>query len=226
MKNSYTQIHYNEDLRPYTKYPPKLCKYWAEKYLKTSSGKLLDVCCGRGEHLEIYQKMGFEVYGVDKDTVAKDKGLRAFKVEMGVDKLPFKDNFFDFVIMKSAIEHIGNVYHAMGEIHRVMKPGGKIIITTEDWKRDYKVFYDDVDHKSPFTKWSLKDLLLRYDFKNANVEYFYHLPFTWKGKIYHTIPFIIARLIPIDFPVAVKFNPLIKLIFFSRSREILGYGEK
>jgi len=226
MKNSYTQIHYNEKLRPYTKYPPRLCKHWARKYFKTNKGRLLDVCCGRGEHMEIFQRMGFEVYGVDMDNIAKDKGLNAAKIEVGEDKLPYKDNFFDFVIMKSAIEHIKNVYQAMEEIHRVLKPGGKIVITTCDWKKDYKIFYDDVDHKTPFTKWSLNDFLLRYEFKNVNVDYFYHLPFTWKGKIYRTIPFLISHLIPINFPCTIELTPIIKLIKFSREREILGYGEK
>jgi len=226
MKNSYTQIHYNEKLRPYTKYPPKLCKYWADKYFKASSGKLLDVCCGRGEHMEIFKKMGFDVYGVDMDTIAKDKGLSVEICEVGIDKLPYPNDFFDFIIMKSAIEHIRNIYPAMEELYRVLKKGGKILITTCDYKKQYKTFYNDVDHKTPFTKWSLFDLLLRYDFKNVNVETFYQLPFTWKGNILKIIPYIISYLIPIDYPVASKYTTFNKLIRFSRCREILGYGIK
>ncbi len=226
MKNSYTNIHYNEELRPYTKYPPKLCKLWADKYFKTRTGKMLDVCCGRGEHMALFKQLGFDVYGVDKDDFAKEKGLNVKECEVGKDKIPFKDKFFDVVVMKSAIEHIGNVYNAFEEISRVMKPGAKIIITTCDWKRDYKIFYDDADHKSPFTSWSLLDLLLRYDFKNVRVEYFYHLPFVWKAKFLRVIPWTIARLIPIDTSPTVKFNPFIKLLKFSRERELLAYAEK
>ncbi len=53
MEDSYTQVHYNEDIRPYSKYARKFCEHLADKYYKSCSGKLLDVCCGRGEHIEI-----------------------------------------------------------------------------------------------------------------------------------------------------------------------------
>lgn len=226
MRNSYTTIHYNEKLRPYSKYPYLLCRHLADKYFKSRKGKLLDVCCGRGEHMEIFSELGFDTYGVDKESVAKNKGLNVKIVDVDLEDLPYQDNFFDFIIMKSAIEHIRNVYHLMENLYRVLKPGGKIIILTCDWKTVYKIFYLDVDHKTPFMKCSLQDLLLRYDFKNVKVEYFYHLPYTWKSKFLHIVPRLIAFFIPIDFSPTVKLNFLIKQIKFSREKQILGYGEK
>lgn len=226
MKNSYTTIHYDEKIRPYSKYSHLLCEHLADKYFKSRGGKLLDVCCGRGEHMEIYNNLGFDAYGVDKEYIARNKNLNVEIIDVDLADLPYPDNFFDFIVMKSAIEHISNIYHLMENLYRVLKPGGKIIILTCDWKTVYKIFYDDVDHKTPFTKDSLHDLLLRYDFKNVNVEFFYHLPYTWRAKFFHLIPHIIAFLIPIDFPQTVKFNFIIKQIKFSREKQILGYGEK
>jgi ubiquinone/menaquinone biosynthesis C-methylase UbiE len=68
-------------------------------------------------------------------------------------------------MMKSAIEHIRNrnVDHVMSELYRVLKPGASIIMTTCDWKKNYKVFYDDYTHKIPFTKASLEDMFRMYD---------------------------------------------------------------
>lgn len=226
MKNSYTLVNYNEKLRPYTKYPFLLCNYLSDKYFGRRSGKLLDVCCGRGEHLEIFNKIGFDSYGVDKESVAKDKNLKVKIVDVDLEDLPFEDNFFDFIMIKSAVEHMGNIYRVMKNAYRVLKPGGKIIILTCDWKIVYKTFYDDVDHKTPFTKFSLNDLLKCYDFKNVRVEDFYHLPYTWKGRFFHIFPRIISCLLPIDFPQTVRFNFLIKMIKFSREKQILAYGEK
>ena len=226
MKNSYTLIHYNEKLRPYTKYPPMLCKHIADKYFKAHSGKLLDVCCGRGEHMAIFKNMGFDTYGVDRESMAKEKNINVKIVDVDLQNLPFEDNFFDFVIVKAAIEHIRDVYHFMDNLYRVLKPGGKIVITTPDWKVSYNIFYDDADHKSPFTVYSLHDLLVRYYFKNVHVQNFYHLPYTWKGNFYHVFPRMIAFLIPIDFSPSAKLNFFIKIIKFSREREILAYGEK
>ena len=111
-------------------------------------------------------------------------------------------------------------------MYRVLKPGGKVVILTCDWKVSYKIFYDDVDHKTPFTKFSLKDLLLRYDFKNARIEDFYHLPYTWRGRFCHIFPRIVSFLIPIDFPQTVRLNHFVKMVKFSRERQILAYGEK
>ena len=198
----------------------------ADKYFKARTGKLLDVCCGRGEHMEIFGNSGFDTYGVDKESVAKSKNLNVEIVDVDLEDLPYEDNFFDFIHVKSAVEHIRNVYHLMDNLYRVLKPGGKIVILTCDWKTVYKIFYDDVDHKTPFTKFSLHDLLLRYDLKNVKVEYFYHLPFTWKNRFSPLIARLIAFLVPINFPQTVELNFIIKLIKFSREKQILGYGEK
>ncbi len=226
MQNSYTKVHYNENVRTYTKFPRQLCEHLADKYFKARKGKLLDVCCGRGEFVDIYSDLGFDVYGVDKDSLACAKGLKVKVADIDREALPFEDNYFDFIMMKSAIEHLGNVYHVMENLRRVLKPGGKIIILTCDWKSVYKVFYDDADHKSPFTVFSLHDLLLRYDFKDVVAENIHYLPFSWRNKLFRFIPEIIAALVPIDFPPTVKLTPFIKLVKFSRERHVVAYGVK
>lgn len=226
MKSSYTAIHYNEKLRPYTKYPPLFCRHLAEKYFQARGGKLLDVCCGRGEHMGIFKSMGFDVYGVDTESVVAGKDMEVRIVDVDNDDLPFEENFFDYVMIKSAIEHICNVYHLMKNIYRVLKPGGKIVILTIDWKTSYRIFYDDVDHKTPFTKFSLGDLLLRYDFKDVRVEDFYHLTYTWRSDVLKIFPRIVSFLIPIDFPQTVKLNFFTKIVKFSREKQLLAYGEK
>ncbi len=226
MKNSYTKVHYNEKLRPYTKYPSLFCNLLADRYFQARSGRFLDICCGRGEHLEIFTKLGFDVYGVDKDSVAKDKGLKVKIADIDLDQLPYEDNYFDFIMIKSAIEHIRNIYFLMENIYRVLKPGGKVVILTADWKLLYKCFYDDVDHKSPFTKFSLFDLLLRSNFKNVSVENFYHLAYTWRGKFFHLFPRIISFLIPLDLSPTAKINFFTKIVKFSKERQLLAYGEK
>jgi SAM-dependent methyltransferase len=225
MKSSYAQIHYNETVRPYTEYPVKFCKHLANHYFKKRAGNFLDVCCGRGEHLEIFGNIGFTVYGVDLDSVAKEKGLNVAVLDVERDKLPFDDNFFDAIMMKSAIEHIRNVDHVVSELYRVLKPGASIIITTCDWKKNYKVFYDDYTHKTPFTKASMEDMLKMFGFKNSFVEFFYHLPFTWKGPFYKKLTRIFAS-IPLKYTQTTELTELKKLIRFSKEVHILGYGEK
>ncbi len=226
MKNSYTQINYNEELRPYTEFPKRLCEHLADNVFKSRQGKLLDICCGRGEFVEIYDDLGFDTYGVDMDSVALEKGLNVKISDVDNQDLPFEDNYFDFIVMKSAIEHMRNIYHLMENIYRVLKPGGKLIILTCDWKQNHKIFFDDVDHKTPFTVFSLHDLLERYDFKNIFAKDIFYLPFSWKNKFLELIPRFISFAVPISFPQTVKLTPMIKLIKFSREKQIIGYGEK
>ena len=176
MKNSYLETHYNEDLRPYTKFPHQLASMLCKKYLGSNKGKLLDVCCGRGEFMEIYKSLGFDVYGVDLETIAAERGLDVKISNVDEEDLPFKDETFDFIIMKSAIEHMRNVYHVMENLTRVLKPGGKLVILTNDWKSNFMVFYDDVDHKSPFTAYSLRDLFLRYGYDDITLTDIFNYP--------------------------------------------------
>jgi ubiquinone/menaquinone biosynthesis C-methylase UbiE len=222
MKNSYTAIHYNEEIRPYSNYSWLLCKHLIKKYFGSAEGKLLDVGCGRGEHVDIFNKLGVDTYGVDLEAGAK----KTKRVDLETEKIPFPDNHFDYIMCKSVIEHIRNVYHLMAEMHRVLKPGGKIVIMTADWPSNMANFYCDVDHKTPFMKCSLRDLLLRYDFRKVNVDFFFCLPYTWKSKLLHIFPLIVRNIFRIDFEPTVKLNLLVKQLKFSREKQIIGYGEK
>jgi predicted SAM-dependent methyltransferase len=52
-----------------------------------------------------------------------------------VRKLPFEDNYADYVEMYTVIEHLPfrDVEPALKEIHRVMKDGAKLVIVTDDF---------------------------------------------------------------------------------------------
>lgn len=44
--------------------------------------------------------------------------------------LPFKDNSIDYIIAMNLFEHLSNPFIAAGEIYRVLKPGGTVLIQT------------------------------------------------------------------------------------------------
>ncbi|MCP2605286.1 class I SAM-dependent methyltransferase, partial [Candidatus Aminicenantes bacterium AH-873-B07] len=55
-------------------------------------------------------------------------------IRMNALYLEFPDNFFDFIFSASSIEHFGNkkeILKSLKEMHRVLKPGGVAVITTE-----------------------------------------------------------------------------------------------
>lgn len=77
-----------------------------------------------------------EIHGIDiaPNIVARAKeNLKAKKIPIkarvgDIRKLPYPDNFFDFVYTMGTIEHIPRPIEAMREIYRVLKPGGRAVI--------------------------------------------------------------------------------------------------
>ena len=67
-----------------------------------------------------------------QEIMAKDaRIIEADYPEVDMQRLPYPDNTFDFVIADQVIEHIeGNVQQAIHEARRVLKPGGIAVIAT------------------------------------------------------------------------------------------------
>jgi len=214
----YLKEIYSKERRPYTSYPAKLCKYIVDNYFKRNYKTLLDVGCGRGEHLREFQKLGVQVKGVDisKEAQELSKDLEIDIVDIEKEPLPYKDRNFDVVFNKSLIEHLRNPDNFMREAYRVLKPEGRLITMTPDWKSVYDIFYEDYTHKTPFTLDSLKDIYLIFGFKVIEAKKFRQLPILWKHP-----GLTIFSKIASHFP---KSNA--KFIKFSKEIMLLGVGEK
>jgi SAM-dependent methyltransferase len=214
----YLRTVYSEKRRPYTSYPGKLCKYLVDLYFKPDYKTLLDVGCGRGEHLKEFQKLGYEVKGVDslKEAQELSPDIEIKLTDVETDVLPFADNTFDVVFNKSLIEHLNNPENFMRESYRVLKPGGRLITMTPDWESIYKIFYEDYTHKTPFIASSLRDIHQIFGFKNVEVRKFRQLPILWKYPFLNIFSRI-AYYLP-------KSN--IKFIRFSKEIMLLGCAEK
>jgi len=214
----YLRVIYSEKRRPYTSYPSKLCKYIVENYFKPNYETLLDVGCGRGEHLREFQKLGYQVRGVDLSNEAKEllKDMEIEIVDIEKEPLPYGDSSFDVVFNKSLIEHLNNPENFMRESYRVLKPGGRLVTMTPDWESVYKIFYEDYTHRTPFTKESSHDIHQIFGFKEVQVRKFKQLPVLWKYPWLNIFSKILYY-----FP---KSN--IKFIKFSKEIMLLAYGKK
>ncbi|OGO18307.1 MAG: hypothetical protein A2Z15_08735 [Chloroflexi bacterium RBG_16_50_11] len=214
----YLRTVYSEKRRPYTSYPAKLCKYIVDLYFKPEYTTVLDVGCGRGEHLKEFRNLGYQVKGVDLSKEAQelspDIEIQLANVEK--DALSYEDNGFDVVFNKSLIEHLSNPENFMREAYRVLKPGGRLITMTPDWESIYKIFYEDYTHKTPFIENSLRDIHQIFGLKTIEVKKFRQLPILWK------YPFLnIFSRIAYYFPRSNN-----KFIRFSKELMLLGCAEK
>jgi SAM-dependent methyltransferase len=99
------------------------------------------------------------------------------------DEIPCSDSVFDYVFIKSVIEHISNTDLFLSEIHRVLKPGGKLIVLTPDYQKQKSFFYDDYTHIKPFTLSSLKMAMQLNGFVLEIAKHFYYYRKIWEGKM-------------------------------------------
>lgn len=99
------------------------------------SGNVLELGCGAGRGMELVAQAATNYTGIDKNSELLASHRKQYPnftfLEQNIP--PFngiEDNTFDFVITFQVIEHIEDDSLFVKEIHRVLKPGGKAIITT------------------------------------------------------------------------------------------------
>ena len=178
-------------------YPQKLCNHISERFFNTTDNKksrLLDIGCCKGTALRSFSHTGdFDLFGIDIRNEDVD-GIEFKSCNLEEEKIPYPDNFFDFIYSKSVLEHVVNTDNFLNEALRTLKPGGRAVFLTPDWGSQYKYFWDDYTHVKPFTRKSLRDALLIHGYENVACEYFYQLPFVWKYPFLKFIPKIISIL--------------------------------
>lgn len=71
-----------------------------------------------------------------------DNGNNISIKQADITALPFDDNYFNVVLCISTIEHVKNDIGGIVEMMRVLKPGGKLILTTEYHPEIYYPYHD------------------------------------------------------------------------------------
>jgi SAM-dependent methyltransferase len=95
--------------------------------------RVLEVGSGPGEAAaRMAQELGAEVVAVDISPrmvqLAGEKGIDA---RLGdVEHLPFESGSFDAVLAAHVLHHVPDIHRAIGEIARVLRPGGRLVATT------------------------------------------------------------------------------------------------
>ncbi len=126
----------NTDIEPYRYY----YSTYSETLLKNmpEKGNALDIGCGSGTFtLMLCRKKFRKIYAVDLSQKMLDilkkrlnthdkKKIKTIKSD--VCAMPFKDNYFDFIICVGLMECISDQKKLLNEISRVLKPTGKASI--------------------------------------------------------------------------------------------------
>jgi len=214
--NDYLKVVYNETERPYTDYPEKLCNYLFNYFKMQKDDIFLEAGCGRGEFIKCFHKLGLNVQGVDisNEVLEYLPDLSITICDIEKKGLPYADESFDIIYSKSLIEHFYYPEVYFQESLRVLKNGGKLISLVPDWEVNYKIYFDDYTHRTPFTKYSLEEIYKIHGFREVEVFKFRQLPIVWRYPYLNNICKLISPFIPLR----------TKNKFFRWSRELILVG--
>jgi SAM-dependent methyltransferase len=105
---------------------------YADAWLAGPLGRFLDYGCGGGAMLQRVHRRCAECWGVDADEAVLPRDLAGVNVRpiRAGERIPFEDGAFDTIAILDVIEHVADERAVLGELARVLAPGGRLLLTT------------------------------------------------------------------------------------------------
>jgi len=148
-----------------------------------NNAKILDVGCGDGFHLKLLKQYGNENWtleGVDFDSRAVEIASRGgLTIHHGsIEELNLESEQYDLVYTIQTIEHVAQPDELLAAIYRILKPGGRLVIVTDNtdsidftyFKHSYWGGYHFPRHWNLFNRKSLTRLAHKTGFEVSDVK--------------------------------------------------------
>ncbi len=178
-------VVWKEIIRFLSKYIPK-------------DGTVLDIGAGYCDfinNVDTKTKIALD-YSPDLRKYAKDGVLQINSNVTDMSKV--SSGTVDVVFASNLFEHLtdAELETTMGEVKRVLKNGGRLILMQPNYKLSYKTYFDDHTHKKVFSDTSLETFLLSHDM-DIELKKAKFLPFSLKSRpsIIPVLPIIIRAYI-------------------------------
>jgi len=128
---------------------------------------ILDIGSGDGYGTDYLKSYAQKIVGVDISQESVEEARKKYQApnlefkQLRDDTFPFEDSSFDLVISFQVIEHVKNTKLFLDEIHRVLKAGGQMILSTPNAKIRLLFFQNPWNkyHIQEFTTGGLSKIL-------------------------------------------------------------------
>lgn len=129
-----------------------------------SSGSMLDIGCGSGELLNLFQEKGWKIVGVEPDELVRNAAISRYSLDIREEASLKKitDGSFDVVTMWHVLEHVPGLVDRVKEVKRLLKNDGILVVAVPNSNSmDAKIYgehwaaYDVPRHLWHFTKDSI-----------------------------------------------------------------------
>jgi ubiquinone/menaquinone biosynthesis C-methylase UbiE len=138
----------------HSKYGSRDIDQWMLELLQVSKGsRILDVGCGAGKQCFLFHKAlegEAEITGGDvsaellekarQENAKTDGTIRFMELDFN-QRFPFEDDHFDLLTACFTIYYAADIPFTIGEMHRVLKPGGRMF-TTGPMPENKRLFYE------------------------------------------------------------------------------------
>lgn len=139
------------------------------------NSRILDAGCGIGNLLMLLQglKKNLKLYGIDISEemlrIARKKLKNKAKLKLiALEKINFKDNYFDYIFSVDSFHHYANYDSVMRNFHRVLKKNGRLIVVDFNFGfTGNKIFHAiEPGNNKMHSVSEFRELFKRYKFKN------------------------------------------------------------
>jgi SAM-dependent methyltransferase len=213
-----------KNLRLYTNPRRRYIELFVQRFSKKTlqNSKVLDAGAGPCPYKKFFNHTKYEA------TDFSDP-YKILNFVCNLEKIPKPSSYYDLIVSTEVLEHVENPENVIKEFYRILKPTGKLFLTTPQQfmihQAPYNFFY--------FTKYGLESLLKKSGFKKFKVSpmggYFSALAdmIKFNGLLNNKTPKIISYPLKIiGFPFTQIIFPLIlsSLDFLDKNKEwTMGY---
>ncbi|HOV80011.1 MAG TPA: methyltransferase domain-containing protein [Bacillota bacterium] len=185
------------------------------EYCGKSTGRLLEIGCGKGDFLAVARKAGFDVTGIEISRHAADRANRLLGgacVRCGTPEtalLPGEQ--YDVCVAFDTIEHVRDPLQLLKIVHQILKPGGVLFLSTpslDSWparlmrrnwmefKTEHLHYFDRQTIQNALAKSGFAEVLITPGYKYLTMDYIFNHFDKYKVPFFTPLTSLLRRLTP------------------------------